>query len=207
LHHGKLVCIGQNYRAHAKEMDSHPPEEPMIFLKPSSALLEDGGTIMAGDVGRVDHEIELALIIGHVARRVPVERALDHVSHLAVFNDVTARDVQTAARKAGNPWTLAKGMDTFAPMSRPVPLSVVEDVHQLELVLRVNGEVRQRGNTADMLFGPEQLISYISQYMTLEAGDIIATGTPEGVSALQDGDRVEASIPGVGSITNTFRRI
>jgi len=97
-------------------------------------------------------------------------------------------------------------MDTFAPMSRPVPLASVEDVHQLELVLTVNGEVRQRGNTADMVFPPERLISYISRYMTLEEGDIIATGTPEGVSALRDGDLVVASIPGVGSVRNRFRR-
>ena len=179
----------------------------MLFLKPSSALLGDGGTIEAGDVGRVDHEVELALIIGRTMRRVPIHEALDGVSHLAVFNDVTARDVQTAARRAGSPWTLAKGMDTFAPMSHPVPLSAVQDVHDLDLVLKVNGEVRQKGNTADMIFGPEQLISYITQYMTLEEGDIIATGTPEGVSALQDGDRVMASIPGVGHVENTFRRV
>jgi acylpyruvate hydrolase len=204
--HGKIVCIGQNYRAHAREMDSRPPEEPMLFLKPSSALIGDGEVIEAGAVGRVDHEVELALIIGRAARRVGKDDALSCVSHLAVFNDITARDMQSAARKAGNPWTLAKGMDTFAPMSPPVPLSRVDDVHDLDLVLNVNGDVRQRGNTADMIFGPERLIAYISSFMTLEPGDIIATGTPEGVSALNDGDRMEASIPGVGTIANTFRR-
>jgi 2-keto-4-pentenoate hydratase/2-oxohepta-3-ene-1,7-dioic acid hydratase in catechol pathway len=124
-----------------------------------------------------------------------------------VFNDVTARDLQAAARKAGNPWTLAKGMDTFAPMSRPVPVARVRDLRDLELELRVNGEVRQKGNTGDMIFGPEELVSYISSFMTLEPGDIIATGTPEGVSPLNDGDRVEAAIPGVGAVRNTFRRI
>ena len=98
---------------------------------------------------------------------------------VAVFNDVTARDMQNTARRAGNPWTLSKSMDTFAPMSRPVPLASVEDVHQLELVLTVNGEVRQRGNTADMVFPPERLISYISRYMTLEEGDIIAIDIPK----------------------------
>ncbi len=203
---GKIVCIGQNYRAHAKELNSQAPEEPMIFLKPSSALIGDGEDIVAGDVGRVDHEVELALIIGQTTRNVPEEEALGRVSHVAVFNDVTARDMQNTARRAGNPWTLSKSMDTFAPMSRPVPLASVEDVHKLELVLTVNGEVRQRGNTADMVFPPERLISYISRYMTLEEGDIIATGTPEGVSALRDGDLVVASIPGVGSVRNRFRR-
>jgi 2-keto-4-pentenoate hydratase/2-oxohepta-3-ene-1,7-dioic acid hydratase in catechol pathway len=115
--------------------------------------------------------------------------------------------MQAAARRAGQPWALSKGLDTFAPMSAPVPLSSVEDVHELELELRVNGEVRQRGRTADMLFPPEQLIAYISSYMTLEEGDIIATGTPEGVSGLNDGDLVEASISGVGKVSNRVRRV
>ncbi|MBI0584582.1 MAG: fumarylacetoacetate hydrolase family protein [Methanomassiliicoccus sp.] len=207
MQHCKIVCVGQNYRAHAEEMRSVPPAEPMLFLKPSSAIIGDGETIEAPDVGRVDHEVELALVIGRSAHRVREEDALSHVSHVAVFNDVTARDMQTAARRAGNPWTLAKGMDTFAPMSRPVPLSRVKDVHDLDLELRVNGEVRQRGNTSDMVFSPEKLVVYISRFMTLEPGDIIATGTPEGVSALQDGDRVEATIPGVGVVRNLFRRV
>lgn len=206
MEHCKIVCIGQNYRAHVKEMRSTAPAEPMLFLKPSSAIIGDGGVIEAGDVGRVDHEVELAMVIGRTARKVPEKDALAHVSHIAVFNDVTARDLQSAARNAGNPWTLAKGMDTFAPMSRPVPISRVRDVHDLDLELRVNGEVRQKGNTGDMIFGPEALVSYISRFMTLEPGDIIATGTPEGVSPLNDGDRVEASIPGVGTVRNTFRR-
>lgn len=207
MQHSKIVCIGQNYRAHVKEMRSAEPEEPMLFLKPSSAIIGDGEVIEAGPVGRVDHEVELALVIGRTARKVPEAEALSHVSHLAVFNDITARDMQAKARKAGNPWTLSKGMDTFAPMSRPVPIARVKDVHDLDLELRVNGEVRQKGNTGDMIFGPEALVSYISRYMTLEPGDIIATGTPEGVSPLNDGDRVDASIPGVGAVRNTFRRV
>jgi len=203
---GKIVCIGQNYRAHAREMDSEPPKEPIIFFKPATALIRDGEAIEAGDVGRVDHEVELALIMGRAAKQVGEREALDFVSHLAVFNDVTARDIQGIARKAGNPWSLAKGMDTFAPMSEPVPLSRVGDVHSLDLELKVNGEVRQRGRTSDMIFGPERLISYISRFMTLEAGDIIATGTPEGVGPLNHGDMVEARIPGVGAVRNPFFR-
>lgn len=204
---GKIVCIGQNYRAHAKEMHSEPPTEPVIFLKPPSSLIEDGEAIEARDVGRVDHEVELALVIGRKAKNVEESEALSFVSHVAVFNDVTARDVQSAARKTGNPWALSKGMDTFAPMSKPVPLSIVPDVHRLELELRVNGELRQKGNTSDMIFSPEQLIAYISKYMTLEKGDIIATGTPQGVSGLNDGDLVEAEIKGVGRVSNRFRRM
>lgn len=204
---GKIVCIGQNYRAHAKEMNSEPPKEPILFLKPASALIGDGEIIEAGDVGRVDHEVELALIIGRKAKRVAESEALGFVSHLAVFNDVTARELQGQARKVGNPWSLAKGMDTFAPMSEPVPVSSVMDVHDLDLELKVNGQVRQKGNTSDMIFPPERLIAYISRFMTLEAGDIIATGTPEGVSPLNDGDVVEARVAGVGSLRNPFRRI
>ncbi len=203
---GKIVCIGQNYRAHAKEMNSEPPKEPILFLKPASALIGDDEVIEAGNVGRVDHEVELALIIGRKAKRVAESEALGFISHLAVFNDVTARELQGNARNVGNPWSLAKGMDTFAPMSEPVPISSVKDVHNLDLELRVNGTVRQKGNTSDMIFTPEQLIAYISNYMTLEEGDIIATGTPEGVSPLNDGDMVEAKVFGVGTVRNPFRR-
>jgi 2-keto-4-pentenoate hydratase/2-oxohepta-3-ene-1,7-dioic acid hydratase in catechol pathway len=203
---GKIVCIGQNYRAHAKEMNSEPPKEPIIFLKPSSSLIGDGEIIEARDVGRVDHEVELALIIGKRGKDVAEEDALNHISHVAVFNDVTAREMQGKARKVGNPWSLAKGMDTFAPMSEPVPLSKVKDIHDLDLELKINGQVRQKGNTSDMIFSPEQLIAYITKFMTLEEGDIIATGTPEGVSPLEDKDIIEATIPGVGTVSNLFRR-
>jgi acylpyruvate hydrolase len=207
MHCGKIVCIGQNYRAHAKEMHSEPPKEPIIFLKPASALIGDGEVIEAGDVGRVDHEVELALIIGRTAKRVTESEALGFVSHLAVFNDVTARDLQGEARKVGNPWSLAKGMDTFGPLSEPVPIARVEDIHDIDLELRVNGQVRQKGNTSDMIFPPERLIAYISHFMTLEVGDIIATGTPEGVSPLEDDDMIVAKAVGVGTVRNRFIRI
>ena len=203
----KIICIGQNYRAHAKEMNAEPPSEPIIFLKPASALISDGENIEARlDVGRVDHEVELALIMGRRARQVAEEDALEYISHLAVFNDITARDIQSMARKDGNPWALAKSMDTFAPMSTPVLFSSVRDIHELDLRLCVNGDVRQRGNTSHMIFPPESLIAHISKYITLEEGDIIATGTPEGVGPLNDGDVVTAEISGVGKISNRVRR-
>ena len=203
----KIICIGQNYRAHAREMNSTAPVRPIIFLKPPSSLIADGDEIEAPlELGRVDHEVELALIIGKRARRVAKDDALEHVSHVAVFNDVTARDMQSAARTSGQPWALSKGMDTFAPMSKSLPMSPTVDVHDLRLELRVNGNVRQRGRTADMIFPPEELIAYITAYITLEEGDIIATGTPEGVGPLNDGDLVEAVIPGVGALSNRVRR-
>ncbi|MCX6651625.1 MAG: fumarylacetoacetate hydrolase family protein [Methanomassiliicoccales archaeon] len=203
---GKIVCVGQNYRAHVKEMSSEEPAEPVLFLKPCTSLIEDGKAILIPPgIGTVHHEVELALIIGRPGKDITPKRALQHVRSVAVFNDVTARDVQSTARKAGLPWALSKGMDTFAPMSDPVPLREVGDLHVLELELRVNDELRQKGNTSQMIFPPEQLISYISRYMTLERGDIIATGTPSGVGPLRPGDQVVATISGVGTMANPVR--
>jgi acylpyruvate hydrolase len=203
---GKIVCIGQNYREHIKELQNEVPSEPVIFLKPTSSLIGNGeGILISEGLGRVDHEVELALIIGKAGRDIPRERAMDHVSGLAVFNDVTARDVQNAYRKQGLPWALSKGMDTFAPMSRPKPVAPAHDIHELEIECRVNGEVRQKGNTSMMIYTPEELIAFISKWMTLEEGDIIATGTPSGVGPIVPGDLVEMRIEGVGTLTNPVR--
>jgi acylpyruvate hydrolase len=204
---GKIVCVGQNYQEHIREMSSNEPSEPVLFLKPSSALIGPGEAIrIPAGIGTVHHEVELALIVGRPGRNIPAEDALGHVRSVAVFNDVTARDVQSAARKAGLPWALAKGMDTFAPLGEPMPIGRVGDLRDLELELRVNGELRQKGNTAQMLFTPQELISYISRYMTLERGDIIATGTPSGVGPLEPGDVVEAVIFSVGKLLNPVKR-
>lgn len=203
---GKIVCVGQNYREHIKEMRSEEPSEPVLFLKPSTALIGDGEAIVIpAGIGLVHHEVELALIIGRRGKNIPAEKALQHLRSVAVFNDVTARDLQTSARKAGLPWSLAKGMDTFAPLSEPIPIENAGDLHQLELELRVNDQLRQKGSTAQMIFPPEQLISYISRFMTLERGDIIATGTPSGVGPLVAGDQVIATISGVGVLRNPVR--
>jgi len=203
---GKIVCIGQNYRAHIKELESEVPKEPVIFLKPSSALVGDGDEIIVpSGLGRVDYEGELAVIIGTRAKSVSKSKASSYVGSVAVFNDVTARDVQSVARKAGLPWSLAKGMDTFAPISLPTPISDVGDLQDLKVNTKVNGVQRQGGHTADMIFSVEELIAYITKYMTLEPGDVIATGTPEGVGPIKDGDMVEISIPGVGRLKNPVR--
>ena len=203
---GKIVCIGWNYRSHIKELDSELPEAPAVFLKPPSCIIGGGDAIVIPDgVTNVQHEVELALVFGRKAKNVSEEDALLYVSHLAVFNDVSARDMQKEARAAGNPWDLSKGMDTFGPMSEPVPIGST-DVQDLDLELTVNGEVRQSGNTRDMIFPASYLISYISRYMTLDAGDILITGTPDGVSEIRPGDVVRASIGGVGSVENPVRR-
>ncbi len=203
---GKIVCIGQNYRAHIKELESEVPSEPVIFLKPSSALIRSGEEIIVPpDLGRIDYEGELAVIIGKRARNVSKKEALNHVGSVGVFNDVTARDVQSVARKAGLPWSLAKGLDTFAPLSETKPISEVGDLQDLKVLTKLNGVQRQNGRTSDMIFPVEKLIEYIARYMTLEPGDIIATGTPEGVGPIKGGDIVEISIPGVGELRNPVR--
>jgi acylpyruvate hydrolase len=203
---GKIVCVGQNYREHIKELKNEVPSEPVIFLKPMSSLIGNEEAILIPEgVGRVDHEVELALIIGKTGKNIPRQRALSHVSGLAVFNDVTARDVQSAYRKDGLPWTLSKGMDTFAPMSEPKALASAHDIHDLEISCRVNGEVRQHGSTSMMIYTPEELIAFISKWMTLEEGDIIATGTPSGVGPIVPGDLIDMRIEGVRTLTNPVR--
>lgn len=198
----KIVCVGWNYRPHILETDAVLPKVPIIFIKPPSCIIHDGDEIVIPDgVTNVQHEVELALIVGRRCKGASEKDALDHISHVAVFNDVTARDMQSDARDTCTPWSLAKGMDTFGPISDPVPISDV-DVSDLTLVLDVNGERRQIGYTRDMIFSPAFLVSYISRFMTLEVGDVIATGTPEGISEIVSGDIVTASIEGIGSVTN-----
>ncbi len=199
----KIVGVGWNYRSHLGETHAQLPTEPIVFLKPTSAIIGDGDPIrIPAGVGRVDHEVELAVILGKKARGVSMDEALSHVSHLAVANDVTARDMQNKARDTGNPWAMAKGMDTFAPLSDPVPLDSVDDLQDLRLELKVNGVLRQKGRTSLMIFPVAELITHISRFMTLEAGDIIMTGTPEGIGPLLPGDEVVAKIDGVGTLRN-----
>ena len=200
--HGKIVCIGWNYRSHIKELESALPEVPTVFLKPSSCLIGDGEAIVIPEgVTNVQHEVELAVIFGKKAKNVSEEDALSYVSHLAVFNDVSARDMQKASRLRGDSWDLSKGIDTFGPMSEPIPYDG-RDLQDLDLLLTVNGEVRQNGSTRNMIFSVPFLISYVSRYMTLEEGDILITGTPEGVSEIRRGDVVRAEIKEVGCVSN-----
>ena len=198
---GKLVCLLRSYRAHADEMGSAPSVEPEFFLKPSTAIVHDGDEIILPvESNEVHHEVELAVIIGKGGKNIQKEGAMDHVLGYAVFIDVTARDIQTRAKKAGKPWSISKGYDTFAPISDIIPKEDVEDPHGLDIWLKVNGEFRQRSNTRNLLFSIGDIIEYVSGIMTLEPGDIIATGTPEGVSPIVAGDVVEAGIEKVGTV-------
>lgn len=203
----KIFCVGWNYRAHAAETHAKLSVDPIVFTKPPTSLIGSGEPILLPDFGRMDYEAELAVIIGKGGRLIPEDRALEHVSGLAAFNDVTARDMQSKARREGAPWALAKGMDTFAPMSAPVLLDSVDDLYDIELEARVNGRRVQHGNTKRMVFPVERIISYISQFIALEEGDIIATGTPEGIGPIVPGDTVEIEAFGVGRVTNPVRAL
>jgi 2-keto-4-pentenoate hydratase/2-oxohepta-3-ene-1,7-dioic acid hydratase in catechol pathway len=197
----KIVCVGRNYLEHARELGNEMPERPLLFFKPPSAIVADGEPIvLPPESSQVEHEGEIAVVIGRRARRVPAAEAWGYVAGIAPLNDVTARDLQ----KTDGQWARAKGFDTFCPLGALVPIDRVE-VDALEVVCRVNGEERQRGRVGEMAFPIPALIEYVTGIMTLEPGDVIATGTPAGVSRLHPGDVVEVEIPGVGTVRNPVR--
>ena len=194
----KIVCIGLNYVKHAAELGAPLPEEPLIFLKPPSSLIESGAPIVMPKASeQVDFEGEIGVRIRKQARNVSAANAWDYVDGLMALNDVTARDLQN---KDGQ-WSRAKGFDTFCPIGSVVPLAEV-DLGVLSVTTRVNGEVRQESGADDMVFDIPTLIEYVSHVMTLEPGDLIATGTPHGIGPLQQGDQVEVEVGGVGSVVN-----
>lgn len=196
----KLVCVGRNYAAHAAEHNAEVPTEPILFLKPPSALIGSGQMIeFPAGTGRVDHEAELAVIIGRQARSVTREEALNYVAGYTCANDVSARDYQ----KKDGQWSRAKGLDTFGPLGP----WMVTGLDPADLAIRcvVNSEVRQEDRTASMVFDVPALITFISRYMTLLPGDVILTGTPSGVSELHDGDIVQVIIEGIGTLENRVR--
>lgn len=193
----KIVAVGKNYRDHAEEMGEGMPENPVLFLKPPSALNDPGGRIVVPALSRrVDYEGELAFVVGKTARHVPPERAYEYIFGYTCFNDVTARDIQ----KADGQWTRGKGFDGFAPMG---PLLVTElDPSGLSLVTRLNGAVRQSSSTALCLWGIPELFAFITACMTLLPGDVVATGTPAGIGPMAAGDTVEVEIEGIGILLN-----
>ena len=201
LRPSKIIALAKNYAEHAKEMESEVPERPVFFLKPPSALIGPGEPIILPKMSkRVDHEVELAVIIGKRGRRIPREKAFDYILGYTILLDITARDLQAEARERGLPWSIAKGFDTFAPVGPRVVEKRELSIDDLEIGLKVNGELRQLGRTSEMVFKVPELIEYISSIMTLEPGDIIATGTPAGIGPLRHGDKVEAWIEGIGKV-------
>jgi 2-keto-4-pentenoate hydratase/2-oxohepta-3-ene-1,7-dioic acid hydratase in catechol pathway len=197
---GKIVCVGRNYVAHARELGNAVPEQPLLFLKPPSAVIGDGEAIVLPAASqRVEHEGEIGVVLGRRLRRGDEAGARAAIAGITCLNDVTARDLQ----KTDGQWTRAKGFDTFCPVGpRVLAVGAGFNFSGLEVVCRVNGVERQRGRASEMAFGIPTLVAYISGIMTLEPGDLVATGTPAGVGPLVDGDVVEVEIPGVGVLRN-----
>ena len=195
----KIVCVGLNYVEHAKELKMKLPEEPILFLKPPSAVIGPGTEIIVPKSSeRVDYEGELGVVIGKRCKAIAADEAKKHILGYTCFNDVTARDLQ---QKDGQ-WTRAKSFDTFAPFG---PWIASIDPSDADIKTRVNGQIRQSSNIADLIFGVPSLIEFISNVMTLEPGDVIATGTPPGVGRLEKGDVVEVEIEGIGVLKNRVK--
>lgn len=195
----KIVCVGRNYAAHARELGHEAPTSLLIFLKPPSSVIGPGKPIRRPrDSQRVDHEAELGVIIGKRCRHLREdEEVKSYIRGYTCLNDVTARDLQ----QQDSQWTRAKGFDTFCPIG-PVVNDELDPAAGVTVECRVNGQVRQHGSTADLLFPVDAIIRYISRVMTLFPGDLIATGTPEGIGPLQAGDMVEVTVEGVGTLSN-----
>lgn len=192
---GKIVCVGRNYAQHAKEMKSDIPESPVIFLKPGTAIIANGGRVLIPPISKdVHHEVEMTVLIGEGGKNIPRDRALKHVAGYGIGLDMTLRDVQAEAKKKSLPWTLSKGFDTSAPLSEFVPASKISDPHNLNVALFVNGSVRQQSNTRHFIFKVDYLIAFISQVISFERGDVLYTGTPEGVAQVVSGDKLEARL-------------
>ena len=193
----KIIAVGLNYSDHAKEMKEEQRKAPVLFTKPTTALLPHGGIIRKpAQSSQVDYEAELAVVIGKVAENITPEDAEDYIFGYTCLNDVTARDLQ----KLDGQWTRAKGFNTFAPMGPYIETEV--DVSALNIRLEVNGEIRQQGNTNMMMFSPCELVSFVSGIMTLLPGDVITTGTPAGIGPMHSGDEVSVIIEKIGRLTN-----
>ena len=207
VHVGKLLCIGRNYADHAAEMKSDVPDEPMVFLKPHSAIIRTEEAVQLPPQSQdVHHEIELVAVIGTKGKKIPEEEALDHVAAYAVGLDMTARDLQAKAKERRHPWSVAKGFDTFAPLGPLTPASSIEDPQDLTIRLTVNGEVRQEASTERLIFPVQELVHYCSQIFTLTPGDLLYTGTPSGVGPVEDGDELEATATGIDPLRVAVER-
>ncbi len=200
----KIICLGRNYQKHAEEFDKTAPKEPIIFAKMSSTLLPHKGKIvLPRNVGRVDHEGELALVISKTGKNISESKAYEYVAGYTIMNDVTARAMQIQDIENKMPWMRTKSFDTFGPMGPfLVPHNTISNPNQLNITVKVNGEFRQQANTSEMIFKIPEIIEYISKHMTLSAGDIITTGTPGGVSELHNGDVVTVEIDEIGVLEN-----
>ena len=191
----KVVCVGSNYAKHIKEMGSATPDEPVLFIKPESALCDiRQPLVLPQEFGSVHHEVELAILIGSTLRQATEEHVTKAIAGYGVALDLTLRDLQGKLKKAGQPWEKAKGFDNSCPISGFIPANEFSgDPQNSPIALKINGEVRQQGSTSDMIHKIVPLIAYMSRFFTLRAGDVSLTGTPEGVGPLNSGDELEVS--------------
>jgi 2-keto-4-pentenoate hydratase/2-oxohepta-3-ene-1,7-dioic acid hydratase in catechol pathway len=198
---GKLVCLARTYKKHAEEMESKIPENPILFLKPASSVIFDGESIIIPEMSKcIHHEVELGVVIGKECKKVSKNNAMNYVLGYCLALDITARDIQSELKKKGFPWGIAKGFDTFAPLSSVVLKENVTDPHNLDIWLKVNGEIKQSSNTKNMIFSVGKIIEFVSNIMTLVPGDMIMTGTPEGVGEITSGDIIEAGLGDICSL-------
>ena len=202
----RIYCVGRNYAAHAREMGADPDREPpFFFMKPADAIVADGSAVpYPPKTANLHHEIELVVAIGKGGRDIPVESALDHVYGYAVGLDMTRRDLQNAAKKEGKPWDMGKGFDRSAPCGTIRRAADIGHPDKGAVTLSVNGDLRQKGDLSDLIWSVSETISYLSGLVELQPGDLIYTGTPEGVAAVVAGDRLEGAVEGVGTLTITI---
>ncbi|EGC38303.1 hypothetical protein DICPUDRAFT_149041 [Dictyostelium purpureum] len=198
----KIVAVGRNYAQHAKELGNEVPSEPFFFLKPTSSyLLQGTGAIeIPNENSDIHHEVELGVVISKKGRDIDINSAMDYVGGYTLALDMTSRDQQAIAKSKGLPWSIAKGYDTFCPISGFIPKDKIKNIDDLELWLSIDGQIKQKGNTNQMIFNVPHLIQYISTIMTLEEGDLILTGTPSGVGPVKPGQKVKCGITDVAGM-------
>ena len=200
-HGSKIVCVGRNYAKHARELGNALPTTPIIFTKPTTSFVSKGGNIIYPSITSLLHyEVELGVVMGQTTSKISADNIMEHVAGYAICIDVTCRDIQEQCKSERIPWTMAKCLDTFCPVG-PFISSNLIDPFNTEITLKVNNELKQHGNSKDMIFSIPSLLEYISRYITLLPGDLVLTGTPEGVGPLEIGDTVTAAIPGITEAT------
>jgi fumarylpyruvate hydrolase len=205
---GRIYCVGRNYAEHAREMGHDPDREPpFFFMKPADAIVQNGATIPYPQVTKdLHHEIEMIVAIGKGGANISVEKALDHVFGYGVGLDMTRRDIQGEAKKMGRPWEMGKAFDNSAPCTALKPVTMVGHPTKGAIWLKVNGEVKQKGDLADLIWNVPETIAYLSRLVTLQPGDLIMSGTPAGVGPVQRGDKLEGHVDGLGDLTVTYAK-
>lgn len=197
----KIICIGRNYAEHAKEMNSAVPTEPVFFMKPDTALLKEGDFYIPEFTKDLHHEIELVLKICKVGKHIEEQFAHKYYDEIGLGIDFTARDIQAKCKEKGLPWEKAKAFDNSAPLGKMVKKEELGDLNNIQFELKINGESRQIGSSKDLIFSFDKVISYVSQFVTLKQGDLIYTGTPEGVGPVKMGDKMEGFVNGISFLT------